>query len=81
MECFVHSYESDTMLKSSILIAPLVFFVPPNEPRFLSTLDLIFLPPEKSGLTLTGPVLLYDTERSDDGVGEREGAFRCPDLV
>lgn len=76
MKSFVQSYENNTMLDSSILIAPLVFFVPPNEPRFLSTLDRILLPPEKGGLTSTGLVSRYDTERSDDGVGGREGAFR-----
>ncbi|KAJ0121638.1 hypothetical protein J7T55_008805 [Diaporthe amygdali] len=75
MKSFVQSYENNTMLDSSILIAPLVFFVPPNEPRFLSTLDRILLPPEKGGLTSTGLVSRYDTERSDDGVGGREGAF------
>lgn len=75
MKCFIQSYENRTMLDSSILIAPLVFFLTPNEPRFLSTLDRILLPPEKGGLTSTGLVYRYDTELSDDGVGGREGAF------
>ncbi|KAK3902760.1 Six-hairpin glycosidase-like protein, partial [Staphylotrichum tortipilum] len=56
MKCFVQSYESRTMLDSSILIAPLVFFIAPNDPRFLNTLDRIMLPPEKGGLTSTGLV-------------------------
>lgn len=67
MGCFVQSYENRTMLDSSILIAPLVFFLPPNEPRFLKTLDRILLPPERGGLTSTGLVYRYDTELSDDG--------------
>ena len=75
MKCFIQSYENNTMLDSSILIAPLVFFVSPNEPRFLNTLDRILLPPEKGGLTSTGLVHRYDTELSQDGVGGREGAF------
>ncbi|KAI9172158.1 glycoside hydrolase family 15 [Paramyrothecium foliicola] len=73
--CFVQSYENNTMLDSSILIAPLVFFISPCDPRFISTLDQILLPPEKGGLTSTGLVYRYDTELSDDGVGGREGAF------
>ncbi|WQF77781.1 Putative six-hairpin glycosidase superfamily, GH15-like domain, trehalase-like protein [Colletotrichum destructivum] len=75
MKCFIQSYENNTMLDSSILIAPLVFFTAPNDPRFLNTMDRILLPPEKGGLTSTGLVYRYDTERSEDGVGGREGAF------
>ncbi|WYZ34864.1 hypothetical protein EsH8_I_001140 [Colletotrichum jinshuiense] len=75
MKCFVQSYENNTMLDSSILIAPLVFFIAPNDPRFLNTMDRILLPPEKGGLTSTGLVYRYDTELSEDGVGGREGAF------
>ncbi|KAK4250786.1 glycoside hydrolase [Corynascus novoguineensis] len=75
MNCFVQSYENTTMLDSSILIAPLVFFIAPNDPRFLNTMDRIMLPPEKGGLTSTGLVYRYNTEVSEDGVGGREGAF------
>ncbi len=52
-----------------------MFFISPCDPRFLSTLDRILLPPEKGGLTSTGLVNRYDTTLSDDGVGGREGAF------
>ncbi|XWW92933.1 hypothetical protein V2A60_000861 [Cordyceps javanica] len=75
LQCFVQSYENNTMLDSSILIAPLVFFISPCDPRFTKTLDKILLPPEQGGLTSTGLVYRYDTELSDDGVGGREGAF------
>jgi GH15 family glucan-1,4-alpha-glucosidase len=75
LRCFVQSYESGDLLDSSILIAPLVFFISPNDPRFLRTMDAILLPPEKGGLTSTGLVYRYNTEQSDDGVGGREGAF------
>ncbi len=75
LQCFVQSYENNTMLDSSILIAPLVFFISPCDPRFTRTLDKILLPPEQGGLTSTGLVYRYDTELSDDGVGGREGAF------
>ncbi|KAI1341479.1 glycosyl hydrolase [Xylariaceae sp. FL0016] len=75
MKSFIQSYENNAMIDSSILIAPLVFFITPNDPRFLSTVERILLPPEKGGLTSAGLVHRYDTELSDDGVGGREGAF------
>ena len=75
IECFVQSYESGDVLDSSILIAPLVFFIAPNDPRFLRTIDRILLPPEKGGLTSTGLVYRYNTLLSEDGVGGSEGAF------
>ncbi|KAH7035098.1 glycosyl hydrolase [Microdochium trichocladiopsis] len=74
--CFVQSYENNTMLDSSILIAPLVFFIAPNDPRFTKTVDRILLPVDKGGLTSAGLVYRYDTAASDDvGVGGVEGAF------
>ncbi|KAH8676429.1 Six-hairpin glycosidase-like protein [Tricladium varicosporioides] len=75
LRCFVQSYESGDLLDSSILIAPLVFFIAPNDPRFIRTIDKILLAPEKGGLTSTGLVYRYNTEYSHDGVGGREGAF------
>lgn len=67
LQCFVQSYESGDMLDSSILIAPLVFFISPNDPRFLRTVDQILLPPDKGGLTSTGLVYRYNTVFSEDG--------------
>ncbi|KXJ95511.1 Six-hairpin glycosidase-like protein [Microdochium bolleyi] len=75
MDCFVQSYENRTMLDSSILIAPLVFFIAPNDPRFIKTVERILLSPDKGGLTSAGLVYRYDTSVSDDGVGGAEGAF------
>ncbi|KAI9048246.1 hypothetical protein LZ554_008041 [Drepanopeziza brunnea f. sp. 'monogermtubi'] len=75
IRCFVQSYESGDHLDSSILIAPLVFFISPNDPRFLRTMDRILQSPEKGGLTSTGLVYRYDTDHVEDGVGGREGAF------
>ncbi|KAH7409977.1 Six-hairpin glycosidase-like protein [Phaeosphaeria sp. MPI-PUGE-AT-0046c] len=75
LECFIQSYESNEALDSSILIAPLVFFISPTDPRFLKTLDKILKAPERGGLTSTGLVYRYDFARSDDGVGGREGVF------
>lgn len=79
MKCFVQSYENHTKLDSSILIAPLVFFVTPNDPRFLHTLDRICLPPEKGGLTSMGLVYRYDTDLSDDG--KKPLLFKPPDAL
>ncbi|GAB7352633.1 hypothetical protein MBLNU459_g3004t1 [Dothideomycetes sp. NU459] len=75
MQCFIQSYEANDVLDSAVLIAPLVFFIAPNDPRFTSTLEQILKPPEKGGLTSTGLVYRYSTSKSDDGVGGREGAF------
>lgn len=64
---FIQSYEARDMLDSAVLIAPLVFFVSPNDPRFLGTLDHILKAPEKGGLTSTGLVYRYNAAKSDDG--------------
>ena len=68
LQSFIQSYENRTKIDSSILIAPLVFFITPNDPRFLNTVERILLPPEKGGLTVTGLVHRYNSEISDDGM-------------
>jgi GH15 family glucan-1,4-alpha-glucosidase len=73
LECFIQSYESNEVLDSAVLIAPLVFFISPTDPRFVKTLDRILKAPEKGGLTSTGLVYRYNHALSDDGVGGREG--------
>jgi GH15 family glucan-1,4-alpha-glucosidase len=75
LECFIQSYESNEILDSAVLIAPLVFFISPIDPRFTKTLDKILKAPEKGGLTSTGLVYRYNHALSDDGVGGKEGAF------
>lgn len=67
LQYFGQSYEDNTLLDSAILIAPLVFFIAPSDPRFTNTLDRILLPPEQGGLTSTGLVYRYDTSLSEDG--------------
>lgn len=64
---FIQSYEHREVLDSAVLIAPLVFFIAPNDPRFTKTLDRILQPPEKGGLTSNGMVYRYNTALSDDG--------------
>ena len=66
LKSFVQSYESD-VLDAAVLIAPLVFFISPNDPRFLNTLDRILKSPEKGGLTSAGLVFRYDHKKMDDG--------------
>ncbi|KZF22437.1 glycoside hydrolase family 15 protein [Xylona heveae TC161] len=75
MNCLIQSYESNEVLDSAVLIAPLVFFMAPNDPRFLGTIDQILKPPEKGGLTSAGLVYRYNHLLSNDGVGGAEGAF------
>jgi len=67
LNCFVQSYESGTTLDSAVLIAPLAFFMSPNDPQFIGTLDRILRSPEKGGLTSAGFVFRYDHEKTDDG--------------
>ncbi|KZT69354.1 glycoside hydrolase family 15 protein [Daedalea quercina L-15889] len=72
---FAQSYEDLDILDSSLLIMPLVFFMPPSDPRFLSTLKRILYTPERGGLTSNGLVYRYDVNKTDDGVGGDEGTF------
>ncbi|KAH9917054.1 Six-hairpin glycosidase-like protein [Fomitopsis serialis] len=72
---FAQSYEDLEILDSSLLIMPLVFFMPPSDPRFLSTLKQILHTPERGGLTSNGLVYRYDVKKTDDGVGGDEGTF------
>ncbi|RHZ56968.1 hypothetical protein CDV55_104084 [Aspergillus turcosus] len=72
---FTQSYESRDVLDASVMIAPLVFFCPPNDPRFISTLEKILQNPNEQGLSSAKMVFRYDHEKARDGVGGREGAF------
>lgn len=67
MNSFVQSYEANATLDSAVLIAPLVFFMSPNDPQFVGTLDRILRTPEKGGLTSAGFVFRYDHKTTDDG--------------
>jgi GH15 family glucan-1,4-alpha-glucosidase len=73
-QSFVQSYGSD-YLDASALIMPLVFFMAPNDPKMLKTIDAIAKPPAERGLTSDALVYRYDVERSPDGVGGEEGTF------
>ena len=73
-ETFVQSYDEDT-LDASNLIMPLVFFLFPNDPRMLGTLDAINRSPRVGGLVTGGLVYRYDVNESADGLAGEEGTF------
>ncbi len=66
---FVQSYGSD-VLDASLLLVPLVGFLPPDDPRVVATVDAI-----GRELTQDGLVLRYRTEHADDGLAGEEGTF------
>ena len=72
---FCQSYENKESIDASIMIMPLVFFISPVDPRFLSTLHQVLKTPEQGGLTVNNLVYRYDVKKSNDGVGGEEGAF------
>ncbi|HJU05533.1 MAG TPA: glycoside hydrolase family 15 protein [Nitrospiraceae bacterium] len=73
-QAFVQHYESQS-LDASNLIMPLVFFMSPNDPRMLKTLEAIDRSPKDGGLVSDGLVYRYDSETGEDGLHGREGTF------
>jgi GH15 family glucan-1,4-alpha-glucosidase len=71
---FVQRYDSDT-LDAANLTMPLVFFVAPNDPRMLQTLDAINQSPTSGGLVSNSLVYRYDVRESVDGLAGEEGTF------
>jgi GH15 family glucan-1,4-alpha-glucosidase len=71
---FVQHYGSES-LDASTLIMPLVFFMAPNDPRMLSTLDAICRDPADGGLLSASLVYRYNTEHFHDGLAGSEGTF------
>jgi GH15 family glucan-1,4-alpha-glucosidase len=66
---FVQSYGSKN-LDASVLLLPLVGFLPARDPRVRSTVEAI-----ERHLTSDGFVLRYDTSATRDGLPAGEGAF------
>ncbi|KAG0178323.1 hypothetical protein DFQ29_003643 [Apophysomyces sp. BC1021] len=75
LQIFTQSVEAPDAVDASCLIMPLVFFSSPTDPRLLSTIQRILLPPEKGGLVVNDLVFRYNFLTTDDGVGGLEGAF------
>ena len=67
---FVQAYDSDA-LDASVLLIPIVGFLPGDDPRVCSTIDVI-----RRELTRDGFVMRYvATDAAVDGIGESEGVF------
>jgi len=66
---FVQHYGA-TALDASVLLIPLVRFLPPDDPRVRATVLAI-----ADELTVDGMVLRYRTEETDDGLSGEEGTF------
>jgi GH15 family glucan-1,4-alpha-glucosidase len=73
-KAFVQSYDSDA-LDASVLLMPLVFFMAPNDPRMLSTVDAIRRSVAEGGLAADGLVYRYDPRATLDDLSGREGTF------
>ncbi len=63
-------YEGGDVLDAGLLLMPMVKFVAPTDPRFLSTLEAI-----EDRLVADSLVFRYDLARSSDGVQGQEGTF------
>jgi GH15 family glucan-1,4-alpha-glucosidase len=63
-------YYGSTALDASLLMAPLVRFLPADDPRIRATVLAI-----RNELTVDGLVLRYRVEETDDGFAGEEGTF------
>jgi GH15 family glucan-1,4-alpha-glucosidase len=66
---FTQHYDT-TALDASVLLMPLVRFLPPEDPRIRATVLAV-----ADELTEDGLVLRYRTEETDDGLAGEEGSF------
>jgi GH15 family glucan-1,4-alpha-glucosidase len=66
---FTQHYETDA-LDASLLLAPLVRFLPPDDPRIRATVHAI-----ADELTEQGLVMRYKVDETDDGFTGEEGSF------
>ena len=69
MNSFTQAYGSKHM-DASLLLLPLVGFLPPSDPRICGTVKAI-----EKNLLRKGLLLRYDTKRVTDGLPAGEGAF------
>ncbi len=66
---FVQHYETEA-LDASLLLIPMLRFLPPDDPRVRATVEAI-----ENELTEDGLVLRYRVEETDDGLTGEEGTF------
>jgi len=62
-------------LDAATLMMPLVFFLAPDDPRMLNTLDAINRSPTQGGLVSNSLVYRYNPSVSADGISGEEGTF------
>ncbi|MEO1440473.1 MAG: glycoside hydrolase family 15 protein [Chloroflexota bacterium] len=74
VKAFTQAYDVDA-LDASMLIMPLVFFMAPDDPRMLATIDAINRTPEDGGLVEDSLVYRYNPELAPDGLEGEEGTF------
>ena len=72
-KAFVQNYGSTT-LDASVLMMPLVFFMTPDDPMMISTVEAISRPVSEGGLVTDGMVYRYEPS-TDDGLKSREATF------
>ncbi|KAJ2726525.1 hypothetical protein GGI07_000467 [Coemansia sp. Benny D115] len=75
LKFFTQSYESRDTLDAAVLAMPLLFFLDGTDPRFVSTMRRMMLPPHKGGLTANNLVFRYNAIETDDGLSGEEGTF------
>jgi GH15 family glucan-1,4-alpha-glucosidase len=68
-QAFVQHYDTE-VLDASLLLMPLMKFIAPTDPRWLSTLDVI-----SAELVSDSLVYRYNVEASPDGLAGDEGTF------
>ena len=73
-QSFVQHYGCNC-LDASSLIMPLVFFMSPNDPRMLKTIEAIQRPPDKGGLVSNSLAYRYRVGDRVDGLHGDEGTF------
>src|SRR5262245_6784983 len=73
-KAFVQAYGSNA-LDAAGLLMPVVFFMAPNDPRMLHTVDAICQPLGAGGLAADGLVYRYDPATAPDGLAGAEGTF------
>jgi GH15 family glucan-1,4-alpha-glucosidase len=73
-QAFTQSYGSED-LDASLLIMPLIFFMAPNDPRMISTINAILKSPGDGGLLSDSLVYRYPPQTRIDGLPGEEGTF------
>jgi Glycosyl hydrolases family 15 len=73
-QAFVQTLGSSN-LDASNLAMPLVFFMAPNDPKMIKTIEAIIQPTAKGGLCEEGMVRRYNVAQTRDGLKGDEGSF------